>query len=71
MLSGVISTINTKNNCFKALGMNSERYTAVHFQGWSKMTLKIKMAHFSIFGEWVPKNSLTTICGTKQASLKW
>ena len=25
-------------------------YTAVDFQGWSKITLKIKMAYISIFG---------------------
>ena len=26
-----------------------QRYTAVDSQGWSKMTLKIKMAYISIF----------------------
>ena len=26
-----------------------QRYTAVDFQGWSKMTLKIKMAYISMF----------------------
>ena len=34
-----MNTIKTTNNCFKALGTNSE---VVDFQGWSKMTLKIK-----------------------------
>ena len=35
-----------KNNCFKALGTSSE---VADFQGWSKMTLKIKTAHISNF----------------------
>ena len=26
-----------------------QRYTAADFQGWSKMTLKVKMAYISIF----------------------
>ena len=31
------------------LWVRIQRYTAVDFQGWSKTTLKIKMAHISIF----------------------
>ena len=30
------------------LWVRIQRYTAVDFQGWSKMTLKIKVAHISI-----------------------
>ena len=41
--------IKTENNCFKAFGYEFRRYTAFDFQGWSKMTLKIKMAYISIF----------------------
>ena len=39
------NTIKTKNKPFKALDTNS----ATDSQGGSKMTLKIKMAYFSIF----------------------
>ena len=31
------------------LWLRIQRYAAVDFQGWSKMTVKIKMAYFSIF----------------------
>ena len=31
------------------LWVGIQRYTVVDFQGWSKMALKIKMAHISIF----------------------
>ena len=44
--------IQNKNNCFTALAalvMNLEKKCEVDFQGWSKITLKIKMAHISFF----------------------
>ena len=30
--------------------MRTQQYIATDFQGWSKMTLKIKTAYFSLFG---------------------
>ena len=41
-----------KNKSFKALDRNPavvQQTTATDFQGWSKMTLRIKTAYFSIF----------------------
>ena len=49
IFSGDINTIETKNNCFKALSVPIQQYTAVDFQGWLKMTLTVKMAFISIF----------------------
>ena len=45
MFSDVINIIKTKNNCFKALPVRIQRYTAVEFKDLSKMTLKFKMAY--------------------------
>ena len=47
MLSAVLNTIKTKKIVLKHW-VKIQQYTAVDFQGWSKMTLKIKMAHISI-----------------------
>ena len=49
IFSAVMYTIKTKNKRFKKLRVPIQRYTATEFQGWSKMTLKIKTAYFSIF----------------------
>ena len=47
IFSGVI---NTKQKIIALeLCVRIQWYTAVYFQGWSKMTLKIKAAYFSIF----------------------
>ena len=44
-----INTIETKKIIVIKRWVRIQRYTAVDFQGWSKMTLKIKMAYISIF----------------------
>ena len=43
-----MSTIKTKINLVK-LWIPIQHYTATDFQGWSKMTLNIKTAYFSMF----------------------
>ena len=43
----VISTLETKINLLK-LWIRIQHHTATDFQGWSKMTLKIKTAYFFI-----------------------
>ena len=48
ILSAVINRIKTKNNCLKRW-VRIQGYTVVDFQGWSKMTLKIKVTYISIF----------------------
>ena len=48
ILLAVINTIK-KNIIVLKRWVRIQRHTAVHFQGWSKLTLKIKMAYISIF----------------------
>ena len=48
VMVGDVNTIYTKIIVLK-LWVRIQQCTAVHFQSWSKMTLKIKMAYFSIF----------------------
>ena len=48
MNTGHVLAVKTKINPLK-LWMRIRQYTATDFQGWSKMTLKIKTAYFSIF----------------------
>ena len=47
ILSAAINTIKTKIIVLKSR-VRIQWYTAVDFQGWSKMTLKIKMTYISI-----------------------
>ena len=44
----LVNTINSEMATLKKLWVRIQRYAAVDFQGWSKMTLKIKMAYISI-----------------------
>ena len=48
IFSAAIKTIETKINLSK-VWMRTQQYTTTDFQGWSKMTLTIKTAYFSIF----------------------
>ena len=43
------------------LWIRIQQYTATDFQGWSKITLKIKMAHFSTLEVGSEKLTLTAI----------
>ena len=47
-----------------------QQYTATDFQGWPKLTLKIKTTYFLHAWNWVSKNSLTAIYRITQESLK-
>ena len=50
IFSGVINTIKTKKNVLNLkLLVRIQSYTAVDFQGWSKMNPKAKMAHIPMF----------------------
>ena len=53
IFSAVINTIKTKN--LLKLWIRIQQYTATDFQGWSKMTLKIKTAYFSTFRSGIRK----------------
>ena len=61
MLSAVLNTIKTKKLIVSKYWVKIQQYTAVDFQGWSKIPLKIKMARISIL-EMGFKNFLTVIC---------
>ena len=60
IFSAVINTVRANKKSFKALD-TIQQYTATDFQGWSKITLKIKMAHFSTLEVGLEKLTLTAI----------
>ena len=78
--------IQTKNKSFKALDTKIQTkmdlsklwirihlYTAADFQGWLKVTLKVKTAYFSIFRRFLEaaiEDSLRAVCRATQANLK-
>ena len=59
IFSAVINTEQTKN--LLKLWIRIQQDTATDFQGWSKITLKIKMAHFSTLEVGLEKLTLTAI----------
>ena len=59
IFSAVINTEQTRS--LLKLWIRIQQYTATDFQGWSKITLKIKMAHFSTLEVGLEKLTLTAI----------
>ena len=60
IFSAVINTVRANKNLLKLL-IRIQQYTATDFQGLSKITLKIKMAHFSTLEVGLEKLTLTAI----------
>ena len=59
--AAAINTAKTKRKCFKDW-IQVQQYTATNFQGWSKITLKIKTTYFSIFRSGFQKILCDTDC---------
>ena len=59
IFSAVINIEQTRN--LLKLWIRIQQYTGTDFQGWSKITLKIKMAHFSTLEVGLEKLTLTAI----------